>query len=85
MVGGNYQKAPDKYLAIVTSPDGVIYQGFNGTAGWVKTPAGQRGMSGQELEYIKQQADIYKELKLKEQYSRLKVAGKEKVGDVKLM
>ena len=76
-----YQKAPDKYLAIVTSPRGIIYQGFNGTAGWVKTPTGQREMRGQELAYIKQQADIYKELKLKDQYSLFKVAGKEKVGN----
>lgn len=76
-----FQKAPDKYLAVFTTPDGVIYQGFNGTAGWTKTPGGQRALNDAEVARIKRQADLYKEVKLKEQYSKLSVTGKEKVSD----
>lgn len=74
-----YQKAPDKYLMIVTTPGGVIQQGLNGTDGWIKTPNGQRELNSQELKQISQQADLSKDFKLKEQYSKLNVAGKEKL------
>jgi hypothetical protein len=76
-----YQKAPDKYLVIITSPGGVIRQGFNGVTGWIKTPQGQREVSSQEVARIRQQFDVSRDFKLKEQYSRMDVAGKEIVGD----
>jgi len=76
-----YQKSPDKYLAIINTPQGVIYQGFNGTVGWTKTPSGQREMSSSELLRLKSQADLYKDLKLKERYSKMTVSGKEVIGD----
>jgi hypothetical protein len=72
-----YQKAPDKYLAVVTTPDGVIHQGLNGETGWVKTPDGQRAITGEELARVKRQADLSRDFKLKEQYSKMDVAGKE--------
>ena len=32
-----YQKAPDKFLMVITAPDGTVsYQGYNGTTGWQK-------------------------------------------------
>src|SRR6267378_8619321 len=68
-----FQKAPDKYLAIINTPQGVIYQGFNGTIGWTKTPSGQREMSSAELLRIKPQVDLYKDLRLKERYSKMSV------------
>ena len=76
-----FQKAPDKYLTVITSPDGTIYQGFNGTIDWTKTPSGQREMNSVEVARIKREADFYKDLKLKEQYSKMTVIGKEKIGD----
>ena len=76
-----FQKAPDKYLAIITTPGGVIYQGFNGTTGWTKTANGQREMNNADAARIKRQADLYKDVRLKEQYSKLSVTGKEKIGD----
>jgi hypothetical protein len=33
-----FLKAPDKFLSIITTPDGVIYQGLNGNSGWTKSP-----------------------------------------------
>ncbi|HVF91812.1 MAG TPA: c-type cytochrome [Blastocatellia bacterium] len=75
-----YQKAPDKYLTIITTPDGTVYQGFNGGTGWIRSPEEQREMSAPELARIKQQADINRDIKLEEQYSTLKVTGREKLG-----
>ena len=76
-----FQKAPDKYLAVITTPQGVIYQGFNGSAGWTRTPGGIREMNSGEVARIKRQADLSKDLKLKDQYSRMSVTGTEKIGD----
>ena len=71
-----FQKSPNKYLAIINTPDGVVYQGFNGTTGWTKSPRGQREMNAVELARIKRQADLYNDLKLKERYSEVRVSGK---------
>lgn len=76
-----YHKAPNKYLVIATTPDGVVYQGFNGVTGWIKTSSGQREMNSAELARIKKQADLYKDINLKNGYSKLTVIGKEKIGD----
>ncbi len=76
-----FQKGPDKYLAVINTPQGIIYQGFNGNVGWTKTANGQREMSNVELALMKRQADFYRDLKLKDQYSRMSVTGTEKIGD----
>lgn len=76
-----YHKAPNKYLAVITTPNGVIYQGFNGTTGWIKTASGLREMNSAETARIKRQADLYRDFTLKDQYASLKVTGKEKIGD----
>ena len=77
-----FQKAPGKYLAVITTPDGVVYQGFNGTVGWTKTPRGQREMNAVELARVKRQADLYSDLNLKDQYSKISVIGKEQLGEL---
>ena len=76
-----YQKAPNKYLAVITSPNGIIYQGFNGTTGWVKTPQGQREMNSAEIARVARQADLLGDFTLKEQYSQMLVTGREKIDD----
>lgn len=76
-----YQKAPNKYLAVITSPNGIIYQGFNGATGWVKTGQGQREMNSAELARVARQADLLGDFKLKEQYSQMRVTGREKIDD----
>ena len=76
-----YQKAPNKYIAIINTPDGTIFQGFNGTTGWVKSPQGQREMSAGELARIKRQADLLGDFKLRERYSAMSVVGREKIDD----
>jgi hypothetical protein len=76
-----FQKAPNKYLLVATTPDGVVYQGFNGTTGWTKSPRGQRELNAAEVARIKRQADLYNDLKLKDRYSELRTIGKEIIGD----
>ncbi len=76
-----FHKAPNKYLTAITTPNGVIYQGYNGTVGWIKTVKDQRQMTTAELEWIKRQADLYDNLKLKERYSKASVTTREKLGD----
>ena len=75
-----FQKAPNKSLLITTTPDGVIYQGFNGTVGWTKSTRDQREMNAGEVAYMKRQADLYNDLKLKDRYSELRTIGKANIG-----
>ena len=76
-----YQAAPNKFVSIVTSPNGIVSFGFNGTAGWSRNPRGQRDLSGEALAQMKRSAEFYVDLKLKELYPNMMLEGKEKVGD----
>jgi hypothetical protein len=76
-----YQKAPNKYLAVITSPNGIIHQIFNGTTGWVKTPQGHREMNSAELARVARQADLLADFKLREQYSEMSVRSRERIDD----
>ena len=77
-----YQKAPNKLLWVMTGADGTtVYQGYNGKVGWVKGPTFQRELTPSELPPVLQQANFYKELNLKDQFSTLKVVDKQKVGE----
>jgi len=76
-----FYKAPNKYLMVITTPNGVINQGFNGTVGWIRSGREQRQMTADELEWIKRQADLYDSLKLKERYAKTSVTSREKLGE----
>ncbi len=76
-----FQKGPDKYVAIITTPEGVINQGFNGTVGWIKNPTEQRELNSAQLARMKRDVDFYKDLNLRERYAKTVVTGKEKIGD----
>jgi len=75
-----FLKTPDKFLTVITSPEGVILQGYNGSDGWIKTPQEQHALNAAEAERLKRQADLFADLKIKERFSALTVAGKEKIG-----
>ncbi|MDT4897330.1 MAG: photosynthetic reaction center cytochrome c subunit [Acidobacteriota bacterium] len=77
----SYQVAPNKLATVMTGKQGAMMTGYNGTVGWQKGPRGQRQMSGGQLEQMKLAADFYSDLKLKESYPNLTVAGREKIGD----
>ncbi|MGH9915390.1 MAG: hypothetical protein ACRD63_08905, partial [Pyrinomonadaceae bacterium] len=60
-------KQPDKFLISITIPQqGIIYQGFSGTTGWLKNLREQRAMSADELAGLKQTAELYEVIKVKE-------------------
>jgi photosynthetic reaction center cytochrome c subunit len=77
-----YQSGPDKIYVVLTTPkQGVFERGFNGSAGWEKSTHGLRALEGQELAVLRRYPDLFKDIKLKEQFSRLTFGGKDKIND----
>jgi hypothetical protein len=74
-------KAPNKLLITTSYPNLVFRTGFNGAQGWAKSNQGQRDLNGEMLAELKREAEFYKETRLKELYSRMRVVGKADVGD----
>jgi outer membrane lipoprotein-sorting protein len=75
-----YQKAPNKEYSITASPQGDFKRGFNGTAGWQDNPmVGLVDVTGGQLTDMKRGADFYRDIKLKELYSKRTLKGKESV------
>lgn len=75
-------KAPNKTLTILDIPGfGNIQQGFNGKIGWSQDPlTGIRDLTETEIELIKRQADLHREVLLKSIYPSLAVKDHAKVG-----
>jgi hypothetical protein len=76
-----YEMAPDKYMAVINSPDGTVTQGYSGAAGWIKSEDGVRQFTAGELARLKRLWDLRKDLNLKEQYTKINVTGREKIGE----
>ena len=77
-----YEKAPNKSLLIVTIPGiATMQEGFNGAIAWEMEPGDStlRDKTGGELAEARHEADFYKSLRLKQQYPRMILKGKEKV------
>jgi hypothetical protein len=75
-----YQSGPDKVLALITPPQQpVVERGFNGSVGWEKSPRGVRDLAGEEVYYLRRYPDLSKDIKLKDQFTRLTAAGKDKI------
>jgi photosynthetic reaction center cytochrome c subunit len=76
-----YAKAPNKLLVTTTYPKLVFHTGFNGTRGWAKSNREVREPDAEMLAQLKLEAEFYKEIKLKEMYSKMEVVGKATVGE----
>ena len=76
-----FQLAPDRFYQIVTTPQGTIERGFNGTVGWEKSPRGVRELTGVDLAQLRDANNLFRQIKLKEQFTRTRVSGKDKIGD----
>lgn len=71
-----YQQAPDKFLSVLTAPDGSkTYRGFDGQAGWTKNQQDVQQVEGWQLAILKELADFYSGLDIKKKYSDLRVLG----------
>src|SRR5215469_3346630 len=74
------EKAPNFGVFTVNFNGAVFQQGFDGTIGWDADPQnGIRERSGDELQETKRGADFYHPLDSRKIYSKLTVAGAEKI------
>lgn len=75
-----YQTAPDKIYTVLNAPkQGVIERGFNGAIGWEKGQRGLRDVEGGELVFLRRYPDLFKDIKLKGQFTRLSFGGLGKI------
>jgi hypothetical protein len=77
-----YQTAENKVLVVRKTPSGVIEEGVNGSAGWIKDEGGPREMPDKRLAEIRRDSDFYRYLKLRQTYSQMRLLGTEKVGEL---
>lgn len=73
-------KGTDKYLVRLTTAQGVLTQGINGTVGWVNTNDGSRRLSADDLEQLRRSAARFGIIKVTEAPERMQVTGKEIIG-----
>jgi hypothetical protein len=76
-----HQTAPNKAYELFTAPRGSMERAVNGETGWEKNPQGVHELVGQQLADLKLSLQLFRNLKLKEQFTRLRFGGKDKVGD----
>lgn len=75
-----YQTAPDKVYVVLNTPkQGVIERGFDGQVGWEKSQRGLRDLQGRELLQVKRNTDLFRDIKLQGQFTRISYGGKEKI------
>jgi hypothetical protein len=71
-------KAPNKRLTrMESSPWGVLLDGFDGATAWSKNQNGVRTKNGDELSWAEKEADLRREVRLKELYPDLAFKGTE--------
>jgi hypothetical protein len=71
-----YLQAPDKFLSILTAPDGSkIYRGYDGNKGWTQSGNEINEVEGFDLEKLKQWADFYRNIDFRTRYTEAKVTG----------
>ncbi len=79
-----YEKAPNKFLDVVTLPNGrTVEQGTNGTLAWIRTPRGVMPAFGPDAEQIHEQANFYGNLdviNVAQDYPHMRVRGTAKIG-----
>jgi hypothetical protein len=75
------QIGPDKGYESFVTQRGNLERAFNGTIGWEKTAEGVRELIGQELADLKLSMQLFRNLKLKEQYTTLRMAGRDRIGE----
>ena len=75
-----YAKAPNKSLTVMdVEPMGLIKQGFDGRTAWNLSDKGMQSLGWSELAVLAP-ADFYREINLRDMYTRIKLLGKVKEG-----
>lgn len=83
-----YQTAPDKIYTVLNTPkQGVFERGYDGKTAWERSSQGVRDLGGTPLIYLKRYPDLFKDIKLQGQFTRLSYRGKDKIDgkDVNLL
>ena len=75
------QIAPDKGYESYVTQRGNIERAFTGGTGWEKTGQGVRELDGQDLLELRLSLQLFRNLRLKEQYATLRMAGRDRIGD----
>jgi len=77
-----HEKAPNSMLAVIKLGGGAFEQGFDGATAWSENPRdGLRVLTGGELDDARREADFYRPLDLRKNYSKLTVTGIERVNE----
>lgn len=74
-------RGTDKYMVTITTPQGTVYQGLNGTTGWTKNSRGVFPLNPGQLAQIKTAAENSQVIKVKAPLTKYRLAGTEKIGD----
>jgi len=76
-----YEVAPNKALLVgsLPPPVGSVQQGFDGSSGWIKNQNGIFDMEGEGLNAVRREWVFYADVKLKEQFKTMSVAGRERL------
>jgi hypothetical protein len=67
------QSGADKIHVVFVSPQGTMERAVNGNAGWEKNPRGLSDLGGAQLAELKTNFALFRDLRLKEQFSRMTV------------
>ena len=73
--------APDKFYVIVTTPQGTNERGFDGKVAWEKNSRGVNELTNPVLDQMKSMFLSFSNIKLKEEFPRLRLGGRDKIGD----
>ena len=78
----HYEKAPNLTVIVAQTPAGIAADGFDGNTVWLQDARGRvTEAAGVAQMRGKRTADFYESLNLKQEYTRMVVQGKQKVGD----
>jgi photosynthetic reaction center cytochrome c subunit len=73
------QRAPNKLRITLGPPARQIVQSFDGVSGSIKTPDGERPLTPAEITRLAEQANLHKELALRDQAAKMRVVGKDEI------
>lgn len=74
------QTSEKGYESFVTQR-GSMERAVSGAMGWEKNAQGVRELSGQQLEDVKLSMQLFRNLRIKEQYTSMRFGGRDKIGD----
>ena len=82
--GGSFEiqaQAPNKMFSVMQAhPLGTVKVGYNGRTAWEFAAHGVRSIKGSELEALQRDADFYYQLNLKQNFKKVTLLGKSKIG-----